>query len=89
MSHQSDETFHEVLKVQFRLFTNTRCYFGVFPILVAVRPKLQNRMGAGTETGRRNCGEKFRDSELKLCFECFDPPQHLTNNKIEYESLAK
>ena len=47
---------------------------------------MQNRMGAGTETGRRNCGEKFRDSELKLCFECFDPPQHLTNNKIEYKS---
>ena len=45
-SHQSDETFHEVLKDQFRLFTNIRCYFGVFPILVAVRPRLQNRMGS-------------------------------------------
>ena len=43
-------------------------------------------MGAVSEIGRRKCGEKFRDSELKRCF---DPPQHFTNSEMKSKSKAK
>ena len=87
-SHQSDETFHEVLKDQFRLFTNIRCYFGVFPILVAVRPRLQNRMGSRDWEDRpEELRRKVPRLWIETVFWCSSTPHEL-QNEVQILSMS-